>query len=265
MKRVSVGDVELAVHDVGAGQPILLIHGFPLDHSMWDRQVEQLSSRSRVLAVDLRGFGKSDVTAGTVSMEQFADDLAGLLDGLGVREPVVLCGLSMGGCIAWQFIRKYPHRVKALIACDTRVVADTADGAEGRFKTAEKALSTGAVVVAEAMIPKLFADQTRENSPAIVESTRQVILKTKPDGLAAGLRGLATRPDVTKQAHQCQLPTLAIVGEHDVISTVEEMRGWSTAMPNAQLVVVPGAGHMAPLENPQVVNDAIENFLARLS
>jgi pimeloyl-ACP methyl ester carboxylesterase len=265
MKRVSVGDVELAVHDVGSGQPILFIHGFPLDHAMWDRQTERLSSRYRVLAVDLRGFGESGVTAGTVSMEQYADDLARLLDGLGVREPVVLCGLSMGGCIAWQFVRKYPDRVKALIACDTRVVADTAEAADGRFKTAEKALSSGAVVVADAMIPRLFSDQSRERQPAVVEATRQVILRTEPEGLAAGLRGLATRPDVSDQARRCALPTLAIVGEHDVISTADEMRGWASKMPNAEVVIVPGAGHMAPLENPQVVNDAIEKFLASLS
>jgi 3-oxoadipate enol-lactonase len=265
MKRVPIGDVELAVHDVGGGQPILFIHGFPLDHSMWDRQAERLSPRYRVLAVDLRGFGESDVTAGTVSMDQFADDLAKLLNGLGVTDPVVLCGLSMGGCIAWQFIRKYPDRVKALIACDTRVVADTPEAAEGRFKTAEKALSTGAVVVAEAMIPKLFSDRTREKAPQVVESMREVILKTAPDGLAAGLRGLATRPDVSDQPRRFQLPTLAIVGEHDVISTVDEMRGWASAMPSAEFVVVPGAGHMAPLENSQVVNEAIERFLARLA
>src|SRR5829696_5398277 len=106
MKRLQVGDTQLAVEDIGDGQPILFIHGFPLDHSMWRKQSEHLSSKYRVLAVDLRGFGESGVTAGTVSMGQFADDLAKTLDALEIKQPVVLCGLSMGGCIAWQFIRK---------------------------------------------------------------------------------------------------------------------------------------------------------------
>jgi len=264
MKRINVGDIEMAVSDIGRGQPILFIHGFPLDHSMWDRQAERLSKKYRVLAVDLRGFGASDVTAGTVSMEQFADDLARLLDALDVNQPVVVCGLSMGGCIAWQLIRKHPQRVKAFIACDTRVVADTEEGAQTRYKTAEKTLAEGASVVADAMIPKLFSDQTRNNSPDIVDKTRQVILGNSPEGIAAGLRGLATRPDVSEQARTLELPVLAIVGEHDAISPVEEMRGWASSISGAELVVVPGAGHMAPLESPQFVNEAIERFLARL-
>ena len=264
MKRVNVQGIELAVRDVGSGDPLLLVHGFPLDHSMWDRQTEALSKTHRVLAADLRGFGQSGVTPGTVSMEQFADDLAGLLDGLGIRQPVVLCGLSMGGCIAWQFIRKFPDRVRALIACDTRVVADTPEGAETRHKTAEKVLAEGPQVVADGMLPKLFSDQTRADSPVLIQRTRDVILRNAPEGIAAGLRSLATRDDVSEQARRCQLPTLAIVGEHDVISTAEEMRGWVAQMPRAEIVVVEGAGHMAPLERPDVVNPAVERFLAGL-
>jgi 3-oxoadipate enol-lactonase len=264
MKQVRVGDAQLAVLDQGQGEPILFIHGFPLDHSMWQAQIEAFSKTHRVLAVDLRGFGQSTVTPGTVSMEQFADDLIGLLDALGISQPVVLCGLSMGGCICWPIIRKHPDRVRALIACDTRVAADTPEGADVRYKTAEKVLKEGPSVVAEGMIPKLFSEQTRTNNSTLVEATRSVILGNQPEGIAAGLRALATRPDVTSEALSFAKPTLGIVGEHDPISSPDEMRGWISKMPQAELVVAPGAGHMAPLENPGVVNPAIERFLARL-
>ena len=126
MARVQVRDTELHVVDRGGGPVVLLVHGFPLSHRMWESQIAALSDRSRVIAPDLRGFGESAPLRNTedvLTMEQFADDLAAMLTVLGVGEPVVFCGLSMGGYIAWQFWRKYASRVRALVLCDTRAVA----------------------------------------------------------------------------------------------------------------------------------------------
>lgn len=120
LKQIDIAGTTLSVADVGHGPPILFVHGFPLDHSMWRHQIAELSRDHRCIAPDLRGFGQSRVTAGKVSMEQFADDLAELLDALGVTEPVVFCGLSMGGYIAWPFVRRHATRLRALILCDTR-------------------------------------------------------------------------------------------------------------------------------------------------
>src|SRR4051812_18843041 len=118
MKKVRVGDLEMHVVDRGEGGiPLLLVHGFPLDHTIWQPQINECAVRGRVIAPDLRGFGGSGVTTGTVTMERHADDLAGLLDALEVREPIVFCGLSMGGYVAWQFWRKYPERVRGLVLC----------------------------------------------------------------------------------------------------------------------------------------------------
>ena len=120
LKHIDISGATLSVNDVGQGSPILFVHGFPLDQTMWREQVAELSRDFRCVVPDLRGFGQSTVTEGKVTMEQFADDLAELLDAMAITEPIVLCGLSMGGYIAWQFARRHAARLKGLILCDTR-------------------------------------------------------------------------------------------------------------------------------------------------
>ncbi|MGD9720615.1 MAG: alpha/beta fold hydrolase [Pirellulales bacterium] len=258
------GDVELFVVERGSGMPIVLVHGFPLDHSMWDAQLDPLAEQWRVIAPDLRGFGNSSVTSGTVTMEQMADDLAALLDALDVREPVVLVGLSMGGYVAFQFWRKYAARLRALVLCDTRAIADTPEGAEGRHKLAQRVLTEGTVVAADAMLPKLFGPQTPARDPQAIPAVRQSILRNPPEGMAAALRGMAARPNVTAQLPQIALPTLVLVGQDDAISTVDEMRGIAQAIAGSEFVVIPRSGHMTPVENPAAFNEAIEQFLTRV-
>jgi pimeloyl-ACP methyl ester carboxylesterase len=261
MQRIDIGEVQLNVVDEGRGAPLLLVHGFPLDHSMWAGQIAELSRSCRVIAPDLRGFGQSDATPGTVTMGQFADDLAGLLDALNVREPVTFCGLSMGGYVGWQFVARHANRLGRLIVCDSRSIADTPDGAAGRLKTAEKVLREGASVVAEGMIPKLFSRASLDSNASYVAATREVIRRTSPDGIAAALRGMAERPDVTGQLGRITVPTLVLCGAEDAISGPAEMRTIAEAIPGAQFVEIAGAGHMAPLEKPAEVNNAIRQFL----
>jgi 3-oxoadipate enol-lactonase len=261
MSSIQVGEVQVNVVERGRGTPLVLVHGFPLDHSMWSGQLEGLSNSCRVLAPDLRGFGASEVTPGTATMEQMADDIAGLLDGLSIQEPIVFCGLSMGGYVAWQFALRHRQRLSKLILCDTRAVADSPDAAAGRHKTAEKVLAEGAVVVADAMLPKLFAPATFKEQPKIVESTRQVILRTKPAGIAAALRGMAERPDVSSRLKEIDVPGLVLCGHHDAISPPDEMRQIASSLANARFVEIAGAGHMSPLEQPQAVSAAIREFM----
>src|SRR5687768_11766912 len=174
MPTVIVGDIRLNYTQRGNGSPLLLVHGFPLDHSMWRGQLTALAGTHRVIAPDLRGFGGSSVTTGAVTMEQYSDDLAGLLDALSIAEPVVFCGLSMGGYVAWQFALRHRVKLSKLILCDTRAIADTREAAEGRLKTAEKVLAEGASVVADAMLPKLFAPETATKHPALIAETKEV-------------------------------------------------------------------------------------------
>ncbi len=262
MQHFSVGDAQLAVVKRGhRGYPLLLVHGFPLNHSQWQRQIDYFSDHCRVIAPDLRGFGGSDVTPGTVTMEQMADDLNNLLTELKIDEKVIFCGLSMGGYVGWQFWRKYRDRVLAMILCDTRATADTPEGAAGRRQLAAKLLAEGSEVAADAMIPKLFSPETRQKHPYLIERARQMIIHNQPAGLAAALEGMAVRPDAQQIMHGIDVPSLVIVGEHDAITTVDEMRRMADAMPDAGWVVVPNAGHLAPLENPAVVNEAIAEFI----
>jgi pimeloyl-ACP methyl ester carboxylesterase len=260
--RIPVSDVALHVVQQGRGMPLLLVHGFPLDHTMWHAQIDSLSASCRVIAPDLRGFGSSDVTAGTVAMERLADDLAELLDVLEIAEPVALCGLSMGGYVAWQFWRRHRHRLGRLILCDTRAAADTPDAAKLRLESAQRVLNEGPGFLADAMIERLFAPATVQQRPELIEATRQTIRNTSPAGIAAALRGMAARPDATGWLPQIDVPTFVLCGQHDAISPPDEMRGMAAQIPAAVFTEIPAAGHMAPLENPEPVNAAIGQFLA---
>ena len=261
---VRVGDAQFKVLERGTGMPVVLLHGFPLDHSMWDNQVEPIAAHDRVIVPDLRGFGGSDVTPGVVTMEQMAEDVAGILDALEIDEPIVLCGLSMGGYVAFEFWRKYPKRVRGIVLCDTRAMPDTAEAAKYRHETAEKVLAEGTAPLADAMLPKLFAPATLELHSSMTAMQRDRILATSPDGAAAALRGMAVRDDSRPILAKISLPALVIVGEQDAISTVDEMQSISSAMPNAQLVVIPHAGHMTPLENAPAFQEALDPFLKSL-
>lgn len=268
MNKAAISNTSLAHIDCGQGPPILLIHGFPLDHTMWNPQIDALSQHYRVIAPDLRGFGQSplgqiDPTRG-VSMEQFADDIAELLDGLNVAEPIFLIGLSMGGYIAWQFVRKYPERVRALAQLDTRAIADDEQTRAGRIKMADNVVEWDSGRVAEMMGPRLFSQQAFESKPEIVEATRRVVESTSPAGIAAAQRGMAVRPDITDQLSKINIPTLVIVGDQDLISPPAEMQSIAAAIPGAAFVVIPNSGHMTTLEQPLAVNQALLTFLARI-
>ena len=258
MRSVNVDGGTLNVFERGAGPAVVFVHGYPLNHTMWRAQLAALPN-NRLIAPDMRGFGRSTVTEGTVTMEQMADDLAAVLDALAIRQPVCLCGLSMGGYIALQFLRKYLDRVRSLVLCDTRSVADTPEAAAARRQAADKVTVDGVAPIAEAMLPKLLHHTADEH---VKQAVRDMILSTDPRGVAAALRGMALRPDSSDLLGTIDVRTLVLVGEHDAISPPDEMRKIAAAIPHAQFVVVPGAGHMAPMENAPVVNEALAAFLA---
>jgi 3-oxoadipate enol-lactonase len=262
MRTISITDIELAVEDRGSGPVLLFVHGFPLDNTMWQAQIDEFSQRYRVLAPDLRGFGQSTLGNGPVTMRRYADDLAGLLDRLDVRDKIVFCGLSMGGYIAWQFWQKYAERLAGLVLCDTRAVADTPQAKTGRAELAARVIAEGPQAAADAMLPKLLGAESQRDHPAAVAETRAAILRSSPSGIAAALDGMANRPDASDMLAGINVPTLVIVGEHDKLSPPAEMRGIAEKIPGAQFVLIPAAGHMSPLENPGAFSAALIRFLA---
>ena len=261
LRTIEVSGVRYRVADEGTGPVILFVHGFPLDHTMWSPQIEEFSKTNRVIAPDLRGFGGTDGALYAVSMEQYADDLAGLLEALQADQPITFCGLSMGGYIGWQFAQRHPRWLGRLILCDTRSVADSAEAASNRLKMAEIVMKEGPEPVAWAMMPKLFAPSTSSRQPQLTDRVRSMVLATDPIAIAAAHRGMAVRPDASSFLPTFHVPTLVVVGEHDVISTPAEMKAIAEAIPNAQFALISDAGHMAPMENPGAVNHVIHEFL----
>lgn len=255
--------LELSAEVRGNGSPIVFVHGFPLNHTMWDAQLDAFSASWKVIAPDLRGFGASQASK-TATMEQFADDLIVLLDSLKISEPIVLCGLSMGGYIAFQFVRKYSSRLRGLILCDTKPSADTHEAAAGRRKTADQVLKEGAQQLADSMQQRLFAPSTLASQPDIVEAVRKMMLGSKPEAIAAALHGMADRPDSTPLLASIRVPTLVICGSEDKITPASEMQAMAEQIPGAKYVEVRGVGHMSPMEDADTVNAAIREFLAKL-
>lgn len=254
--------IEMAFDDTGRGAPVVLLHGFPFNRTMWRGQVEALSATHRVIAPDLRGMGETSApSAEAATMAEMAEDVSALLDELGVRQRVVLGALSMGGYVALAFCRKFPHRVRALVLADTRAQADDEEGKRKREETARRALSEGMTAVADAMLPKLLAPATREQDPALVERVREMILKTKPVGAAAALRGMARRPDQTDFLQRILAPALILVGSEDQITPPDDSEVLRREIRGSRLEVLDGAAHLSNLERPAEFNRALETFL----
>ena len=200
-------------------------------------------------------------------MERYADDLAEFLDelNLGADQPIVFVGLSMGGYIAWQFVRKYARRAAGARAARHAQLADTEEARAGRLKMAENVAEWGSGRVAEMMGPKLSAPSTFKTKPEVVAAVRRVVESTSPAAIAAAQRGLAARPDMTSFLPQIKVPTLVIVGDEDAISPPAEMQAIAAAIPNAEFVVIPNSGHMTTMENPEAVNAALSEFIRGVS
>lgn len=262
MKSIGDGDLTFAIDDHGAGDVIVFLHGFPLNRSMWGAQLEEFCSTHRVIAPDLRGHGGSSVTEGVVTMSEMADDVARVLDALHVDSPITLCGLSMGGYVAWEFWRRHRERLANLVLCDTRAVGDSEKMARARQIMGAQVIAGGASLAAESMIPKLFAAKSYDHRPDVVESVREMIMATAPNGINATQCGIAQRMDMSPHLSEVATRTLVLCGSDDRISPVEEMSEIAKKMPNAEFVEIPDAGHMAPLEQPAAVNAAMRAFLA---
>jgi 3-oxoadipate enol-lactonase len=265
--HVPVGDTRLAVHTAGSGIPLVLLHAFPLDHVMWQRQAT-LAERVRLIVPDLRGFGGS---GGSVpgSIAQLADDTVALLDALHVAGPAVICGISMGGYIAQHVAARHPHRVAAVILADTRFEADSAEARAGRADLAAKVGRLGLGILADAMIPRLLADSDEARAaadrPAIEAILRQSITSQSVATVQAALAALGDRPDMTESMRSLQVPTLLVAGAEDAITPRECLEAAEALLPNAKLLIVPAAGHLPPLEQPEVFNAAVLEFLRELS
>mgnify|MGYP003333827815 FL=1 len=267
MHLIHLPDTTLAVHTRGSGLPLVLLHAFPLDHSMWAGQ-EPLAENVRLIVPDQRGFGRS-TGAGPESIAQLADDCVALLDALHVTEPAVICGLSMGGYVAQHVAARHPDRVRGLILVDTKLEADTPEARAGRRDLAAKVERVGQEILADAMIPNLLAksDAARKNPRRgeIEAGLRQTIMATPISTIVAALSALGARPDMVEPMRLLAAPTLLVVGAEDTITPPECMQRAERVFPHSRLLILPHCGHLAPLESPEAFNAAVVEFLREVA
>lgn len=264
MSFIRVDDIQLAYTDTGLGLPVVLLHGYPFNRSLWTEQVSALSNSYRVVTPDLRGLGESDSRPGAATMNRMADDVVELLDQLEIQRAVI-GGLSMGGYVALAFYKQFPSRVRALVLADTRAQADTEEGKQTRFQQAEKALAEGMAGIADSMLPKLLTPETVSKRPEVVKRVRDMMLKTKPEGAAGALLGMAERDDQTSLLSQIACPALILVGREDPITPLQDSEKMNRAIAGSRLVVIDNAAHLSNLERTEQFNDALVQFLNSLS
>jgi pimeloyl-ACP methyl ester carboxylesterase len=259
-----VGSTRFAVHTRGGGLPLLLLHAFPLDHGMWEPQ-EPLADAVRLIVPDQRGFGGSGGGPPIASIASMADDAVALLDALHVGEPAFVCGVSMGGYVAQHVAARHPERVRGLILCDTKLEADTPEARAGRVSLAAKVGRLGTEILADAMLGKLLAQgetaRADERRPEVEALLRGMIRRQRPETVQAALAAMGERPDMTDTLRRLAVPTLLVVGAEDTFTPPETMQRMETLLPDARLLIVPAAGHLVPLEAPQVFNAAVVEFL----
>jgi len=244
--------------------PLVLLHAFPLDGRMWAPQVEALSDGYQVVVPDFRGFGAArDQVVEVAEMELLADDLARLLDARALGQ-VVLCGLSMGGYVAFAFARRHPDRLRGLVLAATKATADDEQAVAARLEMADRVLAQGVAFLPEAMLPTLLGASTRRLRPGLVRKVTKLLLEQEPAAVAAAQRGMARRPDVTAELAAITVPTLVLCGTEDERFGPEVGRALAAGIPNATFVQIPEAGHLLNLEQPAQVNEALLDFVAPL-
>ncbi len=259
VQRITVRGVTLSVETRGAGPAVLFIHGYPLDRTIWQHQMAELDGFRRI-APDLRGMGRSDAPDLGYSMATYAEDLAGLLEVLG-EETVVLCGHSMGGYVALEFLRRHPDRVRGLVLVDSKAEADSPEGRKARDAQLALVRDAGLTALADQMAPKLLA----EGAPAaLLDQVRAMILASPLPGVAGALGAMRDRADSRVLLPELgRLPVLVISGDGDALIPASAAEALADAIPGASLEIIAGAGHLPMLEQPEAVTAALHRFLKR--
>jgi 3-oxoadipate enol-lactonase len=249
--------------DVGSGIPVLFLHGFPHNRSLWAPQLGALAAPARTISMDLCGFGESAPSA-ACSMNAYADDAAALLDSLNV-DRVVLAGLSMGGYAAFAFWRRHRARVRALVLCDTRATADSEATRASRREMHTMVQDLGSVAVANQMIDGMVGRTTRRNNPELADELHRMMSLAPVAGVVGALDAMMGRPDSTPTLATIDVPTLIIVGDEDALTPVKDARAMHLAIAGSRIEVITGAGHVSNMERPATFNHVLSEFLVSLT
>ena len=257
---------QVGFDESGVGLPVVMLHGFPHDRTLWTAQRLSLAPQVRCIVPDLRGFGHSS-THGPFSMDQYADDVVALLDWLGI-EAAVLCGLSMGGFVAMAMWRRHPGRIRALIFSDTRAGADSDEARTRRDELIAIVKRDGSRAIADAQLQGMLGKETRARRPDVVNTVRVMMARQSAAGITGAPQALRDRPDSRETLGTITVPTLVVVGEDDVLTPIKEARAIAEALPAAARVrmeIIAGAGHLPCVERPAATTHALSDFLATLA
>jgi 3-oxoadipate enol-lactonase len=241
---------------------LVLIHGFPLSAQMWEPQLVLAQQGWRLIIPHLRGFGEGPSGRSVTSMDDAAADVIDLLDSLHVQQAVI-GGLSMGGYVIFALLRNAASYFQGLVLADTRPQADTPEGVQARQRMLTLVREHGPVAVADEMLPKLLGESTRRQRPDLVEAARAIVLSNGTETIAGAITAMMTRPNSTPLLSTIKVPTLVVVGEEDTLTPPQLSVDMHNAIPGSELVRIPGAGHMANLEQPATFNEALSRFLQR--
>jgi pimeloyl-ACP methyl ester carboxylesterase len=256
--------VDLHHTEAGTGTPLVLLHGFALSSGMWSAQRDGLADACRVITPDQRGFGGSPLGDDEPSLEHAVGDLAALLDRLGL-DRVVLGGLSMGGYVVMRFLARYPERVAAVVLADTKAVADIPEAKERRERIARRVVEPGGIeVLYREFVPTIVGRSTKQHRPEVVERVRELIAKQPVEGIAWASRAMGVRPDSTDVLAGTRVPALVIVGDEDELTPPAEAQAMAAVLPRAELVRIPGAGHLSAVEDPAAFTAAVREFVTRV-
>jgi pimeloyl-ACP methyl ester carboxylesterase len=261
--NITVNDVTIAFEDRGTGTPIVFLHAFPLNRAMWAHQAAVLSRQFRIISIDLRGFGESDAPFWRYSLEQYARDVKEVLASLGL-DKALFVGLSMGGYLEFALYRLYPELMLGLVLADTRAQADKPEQIQWRFGLAQRTAAKGPEAVIAEMLPKLLAPARYERDPDLVRQVKSLIAAAPVPGIVGALMAMAERPDSADLLRQITVPALVIVGADDVLTTTADAERMAQGITDARLVVIPEAGHLSNLEQPDQFTAALEGFAQKV-
>lgn len=245
----------------GDGMPIVMIHGYPLNRMIWEAQWEGLADQARIIAPDLRGFGESEMVDAPTEVSTYANDVREFLDAIGVHEPAIIAGLSMGGYVAMAYLRQFPDRVAGVILANTKATPDTIEGKAGRDKNVGVAKEKGADAIAEGMLPKVLSPKTYASNPELVAQVKRIMASATVPGIIGALEAMRDRPDSTPTLLEFSQPVLIIAGADDQLMSAADQQTMKEAARNSTLVTIADAGHLSPMEQPTAFNGAVAEFL----
>ncbi|MDP2176350.1 MAG: alpha/beta hydrolase [Bacteroidota bacterium] len=263
--RITLNDFELSYDDIGEGMvPIIFLHGYPFDKNMWQGQLDFLKESFRLIACDIRGFGQSKDEVSPLSIDKFANDLLLFMDKLSI-EKAIICGLSMGGFIALNAIKRFPDRFVSLVLCDTQCIADSSEVKAKRYQIIKEIDIDGAEKFNEGFIKSVFCKDSFENKTELVDQLRNVVFANSEHIIKQGLVALAERFETCSSLNEISIPTLIICGREDEVTPLAQSEMMNASIDLAKLRVIENAGHVSNLEQPEIFNKHLLNFLKTLT